>query len=229
MNKARSVGAFIFDMDGTIIDSMPHHTSTWVDFAHKHGIDINVDEMMRRTTGRTGLECVRLLLDSPDMPEADAWALVHEKEQLYRDIFGSIFTEVAGFSAFYATARALGLKIALGTAGDIHNVEFALGHLKMTPPPDAIARGDEGLTGKPTPAIFLAAAERLGVAPEHCIVFEDAPLGIEAARRAGMRAVGIGTGYNATDLGGPHVLAWAQNYNDLFESNFLESLHVATA
>jgi beta-phosphoglucomutase-like phosphatase (HAD superfamily) len=226
---AQPVKAIIFDMDGTVIDSMPHHTSTWVDFAHKHGIAIDVNEMMRRTTGRTGLECVRLLLDSPDMPEAQAWALVHEKEQLYRDIFGPIFAEVAGFSAFYAATRALGLQVGLGTAGDIHNVEFALGHLRMNPPPDAIARGDEGLTGKPTPAIFLAAAERMGVAPEHCIVFEDAPFGIEAARRAGMRAVGIGTGYNATELAGPHVLAWARNYNELFESNFLESLHVATA
>ncbi|MFM2049542.1 MAG: hypothetical protein RL682_33, partial [Pseudomonadota bacterium] len=71
-----SVGAFIFDMDGTMIHSMPHHTSTWVDFAHQHGIDIEIDELMRRTTGRTGLECVRILLDQPDMDEGLAWALV---------------------------------------------------------------------------------------------------------------------------------------------------------
>jgi beta-phosphoglucomutase-like phosphatase (HAD superfamily) len=227
--QRRSVGAFIFDMDGTMIDSMPHHTSTWMDFAHQHGIDIEIGELMRRTTGRTGLECVRILMDQPDMDEALAWALVHEKEQLYRDIFGPIFQEVAGFSAFYAATRAQGFKVAVGTAGDIHNVEFALCHLKMNPPPDAIARGDEGLTGKPTPAIFLAAAQRIGVAPEHCIVFEDAPFGIEAARRAGMRAVAVCTGHSAEELAGPHVLASVKNYTELLESNFLESLHVATA
>ena len=227
MNMTR-VEAFIFDMDGTMIDSMPHHTSTWMDFAHRHGIELEAGELMRRTTGRTGLECVRILMDQPVMDEALAWELVHEKELLYRDVFGPIFQEVTGFSAFYAAARAQGLKVAVGTAGDIHNVEFALGHLKLNPPPDAIARGDEGLTGKPTPAIFLAAARRIGVAPAHCIVFEDAPYGIEAARRAGMRAVAVCTGHSAEELAGPHVLASVNNYNELLESNFLESLHVAT-
>jgi len=226
---AGSVGAFIFDMDGTMVDSMPAHTSTWGDFARKHGLTINIDDLMRRTTGRTGMECVRLLLDQPDMPDAQAWDLLSEKEQLYRELFGPVFAEVAGFSDFYAATRARGLKVGVGTAGDIHNVEFALGHLKMTPPPDAIARGDEGLSGKPTPAIFLAAAERIGIAPEHCIVFEDAPFGIEAARRAGMRAVGIGTSYSAAELDGPHVLAWARDYNELLKSKFLENLHVANA
>ena len=219
--------AIIFDMDGTMIDSMPHHASTWADFALKHGVNMEIGEIMRRTTGRTGLECVRLLLDQPDMDDAHAWALVHEKEQLYRDIFGPIFKEVAGFSAFYAATRAQGLKVGVGTAGDIHNVEFALGHLQMNPPPDAIARGDEGLSGKPTPAIFLAVAERMGVAPEHCIVFEDAPFGIEAARRAGMRAVGICTSNTAEELAGPHVLSCVRNYDELLQSNFLGKLHAA--
>jgi beta-phosphoglucomutase-like phosphatase (HAD superfamily) len=224
-----SVGGFIFDMDGTMIHSMPHHTSTWVDFARKHGVDIEIGELMRRTTGRTGLECVRILMDQPEMDEALAWKLVHEKEKLYRDIFGPIFAEVHGFSAFYAASRQLGLRVAVGTAGDIHNVEFALGQLKMNPPPDAIARGDEGFTGKPTPAIFLAAAQRIGVPPEHCIVFEDAPFGIEAARRAGMRAVAICSGHSAEELAGPHVLAAVPNFTALLDSKFLESLHVATA
>ena len=224
-----SVGAFIFDMDGTMVDSMPHHTSTWLDFVRKHGIDMEVSDLMRQVTGRTGVECVRLVMNQPDMPDTLAWQLVHEKEQLYRDIFGPIFAEVAGFSAFYAASRAQGLKVAVGTAGDIANVEFVLQHLQMNPPPDAIARGDEGLSGKPTPAIFLAAAQRLGVAPEDCIVFEDAPLGIEAARRAGMRAVAVCTGHTAAELSGPHVLTAVRDYTELLESKFLENLHVATA
>jgi beta-phosphoglucomutase-like phosphatase (HAD superfamily) len=221
------VAALIFDMDGTMVDSMPHHATTWLTFAEKHQVKLTIEEIMRRTTGRTGLECVRVLLDQPDMDETLAWELVHEKEKLYRDIFGPIFAEVNGFSAFYAASRTLGVRVAVGTAGDIHNVEFALGHLKMNPPPDAIARGDEGFTGKPTPAIFLAAAQRLGVAPEHCIVFEDAPFGIEAARRAGMRAVAICTGHTAAELAGPHVIASVANYNELLNANFLENLHVA--
>jgi beta-phosphoglucomutase-like phosphatase (HAD superfamily) len=218
--------ALIFDMDGTMIDSMPHHTSTWADFAQKHGVDMDIDDLMRRTTGRTGLECVRLLLNQPEMGDAQATLLLHEKEQLYRDIFGPIFKEVAGFTAFYAATRARGLKVAVGTAGDIHNVDFALGHLKMNPLPDAIARGDEGLPGKPAPAIFLEAAKRINTGTSGCIVFEDAPFGIEAARRAGMRAVAICTSYSAAELSGPHVVAHAANYLELMNSNFLENLNV---
>jgi beta-phosphoglucomutase-like phosphatase (HAD superfamily) len=225
--KQNKVSALIFDMDGTMVDSMPHHAETWLVFAKKHNVNLSIEEMMRRTTGRTGLECVRLLLDQPDLDEAHAWSMVHEKEALYREVFGPIFKEVAGFKTFATQARARGLKIGVGTAGDIHNVEFVLKHLQMHPAPDAIARGDEGLTGKPTPAIFLEAAKRINTTTSECIVFEDAPFGIEAARRAGMRAVAICTGHTAAELAGPHVIAAVANYNELLDANFLENLHVA--
>jgi beta-phosphoglucomutase-like phosphatase (HAD superfamily) len=227
LNKDTKVAALIFDMDGTMVDSMSHHASSWLTFAEKHNVKLSIEEMMRRTTGRNGLECVRVLLDQPDLDEAQAWAMVHEKEVLYREIFGPVFKEVAGFKTFATKARARGLKIGMGTAGDIHNVEFVLKHLQMHPAPDAIARGDEGLTGKPTPAIFLEAAKRINAPAENCIVFEDAPFGIEAARRAGMRAVAICTGHTAAELAGPHVIATVANYNELLNANFLENLHVA--
>jgi beta-phosphoglucomutase-like phosphatase (HAD superfamily) len=225
--KDTKVAALIFDMDGTMVDSMPHHAATWLIFAKKHNVNLSIDEMMRRTTGRTGLECVRLLLDQPELDETHAWAMVHEKEALYREMFGPIFKEVAGFKQFAAQARGRGLKIGMGTAGDIHNVEFVLKHLQMHAEPDAIARGDEGLSGKPTPAIFLEAAKRINTSPNECIVFEDAPFGIEAARRAGMRAVAMCTGHTAEELAGSHVIASVANYIELLDSNFLENLDVA--
>ena len=101
-------------------------------------------------------------------------------------------------------------------------MEFALRHLQLTPPPDAIARGDEGLTGKPTPAIFLAAAQRMEVAPSECIVFEDAPFGIEAARRAGMRAVAVCTGHSPQELAGSHVVAAVRDFTELMDMRFLD-------
>ncbi len=220
------IDALIFDMDGTMVDSMPSHAQSWLVLAQRHGIDVDLPDLMRRTTGRTGLECMRILF-ARDLSDAEALAYVQEKEALYREMFAPRFAEVLGFSAFAEAARARGLQIGVGTAGDRHNVAFVYANLKLHPLPSVAVGGDEGLPGKPEPAIFLEVARRLGVAPAHCIVFEDAPLGIEAARRAGMHAVGIGTGHSAAELDGPHVLAYAKHFTELSNNNFLEKHHAA--
>jgi beta-phosphoglucomutase-like phosphatase (HAD superfamily) len=95
----------------------------------------------------------------------------------------------------------------------------------MNPVPHALVGGDEGLPGKPEPAIFLEAARRIGVDPAACIVFEDAPFGIEAAARAGMRAVAVCTSHSADQLTGDHVIAHIASYHDLMNNNFLETYH----
>ena len=220
------IDALIFDMDGTMVDSMPSHAESWVVLAQRHGLTIDLPELMRRTTGRTGLECMRILFER-DLSDAEAFVHLQEKETLYREIFAPKFAEVEGFSAFAEAARARGLHIGVGTAGDRHNVAFAYAHLKLRPLPTVAVGGDEGLPGKPEPAIFLEVARRLGVDPAHCIVFEDAPLGIEAARRAGMQAVGICTGHTPAELAGAHVLAHAKNFTELTNNKFLERHHVA--
>lgn len=220
------IRALIFDMDGTMVDSMPWHTQSWLALAHKHGIAIDIQDLMRRTTGRTGLECIRILFER-DMPDEQALVYLHEKEAAYRELFAPRFAEIQGFSAFATAARARGLDIGVGTAGDKHNIAFTYSHLALRPLPTVVVGGDEGLPGKPEPAIFLEVARRLGVAPQHCVVFEDAPLGIEAARRAGMQAVGIGSGHSAEELAGPHMLAYARDFTELTENNFLERHHVA--
>ena len=224
--EAASVGALIFDMDGTMVDSMPSHKESWAELARRHGVDVDIAELMRGTTGRTGLECMRVLFGA-DLSDAQALAYVQEKEALYREIFQPQFAEVQGFSDFAHAARARGLQLGVGTAGDRHNVAFVYANLKLHPLPAVAVGGDEGLPGKPEPAIFLEVARRLGVEPAHCIVFEDAPLGIEAARRAGMRAVGICTGHSPEELAGDHVLAHAKHFTELMNALFLEKHHVA--
>lgn len=225
---ARPVQALIFDMDGTMIDSMPYHAQSWVAFAQSHGLAIDVDDLMRRTTGRTGAECMRELFQR-DIGVDEAWALIHEKEELYRALFAPVFTEVAGFKRFAQQALDLGLKMGVGTAGDQHNIAFAFSHLKLPTAPHAVVGGDEGLPGKPEPAIFLEAARQMQAPADACIVFEDAPFGIEAARRAGMRAVAVCSTHSPAQLAGPHVIACVRDYNELMNSKFLENLHVATS
>lgn len=218
--------ALIFDMDGTMVDSMPWHAKSWVEFTRRHGIAIEVEDLLARTTGRNGHECMRELF-AREIEEQESLRLVHEKESIYRELFAPVFAEVSGFRAFARQAAGKGLKIGVGTAGDRHNIAFAFSHLALEPAPHAVVGGDEGLPGKPEPAIFLEAARRMGVDPADCIVFEDAPFGIEAARRAGMRAVAVCTGHTPGQLAGPHVVAQVRDYHSLMNSDFLESLHVA--
>lgn len=221
-----AIQALIFDMDGTMVDSMPWHAKAWVEYARRHGMDLDVPAFMQQTTGKNAFECACILMGRTVSADESA-QITDEKEGIYRELFAANFSAVDGFEAFQAKARDMGIKVAIGTAGDAHNVQFVLGNLNMQPPAQAIARGDEGLRGKPHPDIFLKAAERLNVDPAACVVFEDAPFGIEAARRAGMHAVGIGTTHNEQDLGGPHVMAWAPNFSTLLNNQFLEKLHDA--
>lgn len=216
--------ALIFDMDGTMVESMPAHAKSWDLFRRRHHLALSVDEILQRTTGRNGIECVRELLGA-DIPEDRAKLLIDRKEADYREIFAREFREVAGFAKFARQAQDRGLKLAVATAGDGNNLAFVLKRLDLQRGPDAEVRGDQGLPGKPEPDIFQKAAQMLGAEPAQCVVFEDAPFGIEAARRAGMRAVAICSTHQADELAGPHVIAAVRDYEELMNNNFLESLH----
>ena len=216
--------ALIFDMDGTMVESMPAHARSWDLFRQRHHLDVSVAEILERTTGRNGIECVRELLGD-DIPDEKARELINQKEADYREIFGRDFREVAGFAKFVQVALQRGLKFAVATAGDKNNLDFVLRHLRLSRLPQASVRGDQGLPGKPEPDIFLKAASELGARPAECIVFEDAPFGIEAAGRAGMRAVAICSTHKADELAGRHVIASVRDYEELMKTKFLESLH----
>ena len=172
------------------------------------------EDFFRRTAGRTGTEVMRELLGP--LSDADAHALVREKELIYRELFAPAFREIAGFADFARAAKADGVRVACATAGDPDNMAFAVGGLRMHDFFDAMVGAHDVTRGKPAPDMFLLAAERLGVPPAQCLVFEDAPLGIEGARRAGMRAVAIASTVPAEELGAaPHVVARAPDYATL--------------
>src|SRR6516225_11038951 len=101
----RKVEALIFDMDGTMVDSMPWHARAWIEYGRRKGLAIDVPDFMRRTTGRTAFECACELMGR-EVTEAESAAITHEKESIYRELFGAAFREVDGFSAFARSAAA---------------------------------------------------------------------------------------------------------------------------
>ncbi|MET0266063.1 MAG: HAD-IA family hydrolase, partial [Duganella sp.] len=176
--------AFIFDMDGTIVDNMAYHTQSWLAFFEQRRITLDPDAFFRDTAGRQGHEIMRSYLGA-HLTAEDVAALDFEKESLYRKLYAPHLAPTTGFEQFIAGAKASGVRLAVATAAPPANIDFTLDGLALRPQFDAIAGAADVARGKPNPDVFLLAAERAGAAPANSIVFEDAPLGVEAARRAG--------------------------------------------
>lgn len=207
--------AFVFDMDGTIVDNMAFHTDSWITFFERRGQAIDADEFFRATAGRQGGEIIRSYLGA-HLSDTEVAALNHEKESVYRELYAPHRKPVAGFEALVAQAKQHGVKLAVGTAAPPANVEFTLDGLDLRRHFDAIVGAADVARGKPHPDVFLKAAELCGVAPEHCIVFEDAPLGVEAARRAGMRCVVLTTTLPASSFADyDNVIAIVRDFTEL--------------
>ena len=192
--------ALLFDLDGTLIDSMPLHQRAWATWFGQQGLPFDEPAFFAATAGRANSEILAELL--PLASPAELAAHAETKEALYRAEAAAGLRAIAGALELLPALRAQGFRLAICTAAPAANLALAQQRFGLagmvdtiTSPADRPAGGgpDERLRGKPHPDIFEAAAQRLGVAPARCLVFEDAPLGIEAARRAGMAAVALTT------------------------------------
>ncbi|MES2739824.1 MAG: HAD family phosphatase [Pseudomonadota bacterium] len=221
--------AFIFDMDGTIVDNMAFHTKSWVTFFERRGHVLDEDEFFRATAGRQGQEIIRSYLGD-GFSEAEHLALIDEKESVYRELYGPHLAALAGFEALVTRARADGVALVVGTAAPTQNITFTLDGLDLRRHFDAIVGAADVARGKPHPDVFLMGAERAGALACDCIVFEDAPLGVEAARRAGMRAVVLTTTLPAEAFAEfDNVICIAKDFSELSIDTLFASAPMAAA
>lgn len=183
--------ALLFDLDGTLIDSMPHHQSAWDAWYARRGLPMDSAEFFAATAGRSNDEILADLF--PEKSVGERSAMVDEKEALYREFAAPALDLIPGADVFVAQAKAAGLRLAICTASTPLNMALAFERHGIDRWVETVASPADGLRGKPHPDIFLEAARRLDVAAADCVVFEDAPLGVEAARRAGMKAVALTT------------------------------------
>jgi beta-phosphoglucomutase len=193
-----STTAFLFDLDGTLIDSMPHHHVAWQEWHRRRDLPFDEAGFFTATAGRANAEIMRTLL--PGRTAEDYLAMADEKEALYREIAAHSLELIPGFEALRAAARERALKLAICTASTPENMALAFERFELDAHMDTVVSPADGVRGKPHPDIFLEAARRLNVPPAECIVFEDAPLGIEAARNAGMLAVALTTSLGAEEF-----------------------------
>jgi beta-phosphoglucomutase len=188
--------ALLFDLDGTLIDSMPLHQRTWARWFAERGQPLDEDPaFFASTAGRTNAEILADLF--PQHSQAEHEAMAEAREALYRDEARLHLQAIAGGIELLRQARAQGLKLAVCTAAPPANIAIAFERFGLGELVDTVTSPADGLRGKPHPDIFEEAARRLGAPPVRCLVFEDAPLGVEAARRAGMRAIALTTTLDA--------------------------------
>ncbi|MDQ3633060.1 MAG: HAD family phosphatase [Acidobacteriota bacterium] len=182
---------FIFDMDGTLVDNMRFHMRAWTAMLAENGIENDGHDFLFKTAGKTNREIIPQYFE--DASEEELVQLGNRKEEIYRELFKPELQAVKGVIGFLEESKKLGIKMAVATAAPIANMEFIFDGLKLRKYFSAITTAADVKNGKPHPEGFLISAEKLGVEPKNCLVFEDAINGFEAAHNAKMKSVGIAT------------------------------------
>ncbi|MCA9148229.1 MAG: HAD family phosphatase [Planctomycetales bacterium] len=182
-----TIEALIFDCDGTLVDSMPTHYRSWQTVAARHGIAFT-EQRFYELAGMPSRRVIKLFADEAGV-EIDVESVVAEREVVYWERIH----EIAPIdSVVQVAANHRGLKkLAVASGGIRPVVERQLEVIGVLDWFESIVTAEDVVRHKPDPDSFLEAARRLGVAPERCRVYEDADLGVEAARRAGMQVVDI--------------------------------------
>lgn len=210
--------AFVFDLDGTLVDNMPMHAESFIGFAERHGLPPLTLDVRKRIDGKRNSEIFPLLFDR-EMTSDEVLAFEDEKEGAYRRLSAGKLIPLTGAIRLLDVLAARGLAVAVATSAPARNVEHTLRESGLAARFPVVARGDEVPRGKPFPDVFLKAAEKLGVPPQQCLAFEDAPIGVEAAIRAGMQCVALTTTFTpdqfATHDPSPHALVG--NYDEYLD------------
>lgn len=185
--------AFLFDLDGVIVDTAIYHYKAWKRLANELGFDID-EEFNEKLKGISRIDSLMLILQHGNLTlsETEIQAFATKKNEWYLEYISQMTSEdiLPGVRAFFDDFKKYGIKCALGSASK--NAPIILEKIGLLAYFDAIVDGNSVSKSKPDPEVFLLGAKLLGVENQQCVVFEDAIAGVAAAKSANMKAVGIG-------------------------------------
>lgn len=190
--------AVLWDLDGTLADTEQAHFSAWKALCREQGRDLDWDQF-KPTFGLGNPDILHMLLGA-GLDEETIARLSERKEHLFRGETGGEIATMPGARDLVLHLQALGIPQAIGTSAPLENIAFVLRAIDLEAPFPVRVSRYQVARGKPSPDIFLRAAAGLGMAPERCVVLEDAPAGIQAARAGGMRAVALAATWHKSAL-----------------------------
>jgi beta-phosphoglucomutase family hydrolase len=204
--------AVIFDMDGVLVDNLLYHFDAWKQFSAAHAYQLTDEELTNYVNGRVSKEILEYLFKRELNPE-EVHRYTEEKEELYRSLYRPHLKPTEGLISFLENLKQHQVPIAVGTSAPATNIDFTLINAGIKDYFQTIVDARDVKKGKPAPEIYLKAARLLGMEPANCVVIEDALLGIEAAKRAGMKVIGIATTHKAEEI--THTDLVIQDFHEL--------------
>lgn len=180
----------LFDLDGVIVDSSQFHYESWMKLGEEVGF-VMTPEFFRKTFGQRNDFIIKQLVPNATDDQIAAWGA--RKEELYREVARGRLVPLPGAMELIRGLKELGFKLAIASSTPRINIAFAIEQLSMGDLFDDFVGAEDVKRGKPDPEVFLTAAQKVGVPPEKCVVFEDAVAGVIAAKRGGMKCIAVTT------------------------------------
>ncbi len=206
--------AFIFDLNGTMINDMDYHINAWYKIVNDLGADISIQNMKKESYGKNEEVLERIFPGRFTKIEKEE--ISQEKEKQYQHVYKPHLKLIQGLDEFLVKSHAKGIPMAIGSAAIQSNIDFVLDGLNIRQHFTAIVSAENVLHSKPDPSTFLQAAKAIQVDPEACIVFEDSVKGVEAAFNAGMNAVAITTMHGKREFSNfSNIICFIDNYDNL--------------
>jgi HAD superfamily hydrolase (TIGR01509 family) len=207
--------AFIFDLNGTMINDMEFHSAAWYEILNQDlKAGLTLAEVKLQMYGKNE-ELLDRVFGKGRFTKAEEDAISSKKERRYQQAFRPHLELIAGLPSFLKKAEEQGVRMAIGSAAIPFNIDFVLDNLSIRHYFEAIVSAADVMISKPHPETFLKAAALLGAAPEASLVFEDAPKGVEAALSAGMKCVVLTTMHEKEEFRDyPNVVGYIADYTD---------------
>ncbi|MEP7255901.1 MAG: HAD family phosphatase [Ferruginibacter sp.] len=213
--------AFLFDLNGTMINDMSFHIRAWHRIVNELGANLSLEQVKAECYGKNHDLLDRIFPGRFSMEEKDKMSI--EKEKQYQREFKPHLKLIDGLDLFLEKAKQHHIKMAIGSAAIMFNIDFVLDGLNIRHYFEAIVSADDVAFSKPSPETFIKCADKLGVPYNDCIVFEDAPKGVEAAANAGMKCMVLTTMHTADEFQQyNNIIAFAEDFTspvfaDLFK------------